>query len=399
MGGELLPPLVNKVLLFERNPWYYGVAKRQTLGHTVMQIITYLGRSDLFAGLGLQTIERIARQFKRQAVKAGETVITEGERGHTYYIIATGEATVQKGSGVGRRELGRLGPGDGFGEMALVADEPRSATVRAVSDMELLCMDREQFTVLMDQEERFAQRILRLLSSRLRQSNQVGAIDLLRAHQGLIISLAELAESRDASTGAHLYRVRDYCTLLAKHMAEDPRFKDQAGSEFIEAIYYVSPLHDIGKVAVPDSILLKQGKLTDEEFEIVKTHTVIGGRSLDTVLQYCDLQMFQMARDIVLSHHERYDGNGYPFGIKGDDIPLAARIMTLADYYDALRSERVYKGAFTNEEAVKAVREEVGKRFDPAIVEIMLAHIDEFDEIHRQYADLDAQPDRHAGFL
>lgn len=364
-----------------------------------MHIVSYLGRSDLFTGLGLQTIERIARQFKRMSVKAGETVITEGDRGHSYYLIATGEATVLKGSGVSQRELGRLGPGDGFGEMALVADEPRSATVCAVSDMELLSLDREQFIVLMDQEERFAQRILRLLSARLRQSNQVGTLDLLRAHQGLIISLAELAESRDTSTGAHLYRVRDYCTLLAKRMAEDPRFKDQVGPDFIEAIYYVSPLHDIGKVAVPDSILLKQGKLTDEEFEIVKTHTVIGGRSLDTVIQYCDLQMFRMARDIIVGHHERYDGQGYPAGVKGDDIPLAARIMTIADFYDALRSERVYKAAFTNEEAVKIMREEIGKEFDPAIAEIMLVHIDEFDEIHRQYADLDARPDRHAGFL
>lgn len=359
-----------------------------------MHTATYLGRSDLFTGLGLQTIERIARQFKRKTFKAGETIITEGERGETYYIIATGEASVEKGSGVSRRELGRLGPGDGFGEMALVSDEPRSATVRAVSDLELLCLDREPFTVLMDQEERFAQRILRLLSTRLRHSNQLGTLDLLRAHQGLIISLAGLAESRDASTGAHLYRVRDYCTLLAKHMAQDPRFTDQTGPDFIEAIFYVSPLHDIGKVGIPDGVLLKQDKLTDEEFEIMKSHTVIGGHSLDTVLQYCDLHMFHMARDLVLCHHERYDGKGYPAGLKGDAIPLAARIMSLADCYDALRSERVYKGAFTNEEAVKIIREEAGKRFDPEIADVMLAHIEEFDEIHRQYAGLDIEPDR-----
>jgi HD-GYP domain-containing protein (c-di-GMP phosphodiesterase class II) len=364
-----------------------------------MHIATYLGRSDLFMGLGLQTIERIAERFTSTRVRAGETIINEGDRGQTYYLIATGEATVLKGSGVSQRELGRLGPGNGFGEMSLVADEPRSATVRAVSDMELLCLDREQFIVLMDQEERFAQRVLRLLSARLRQSNQVGTIDLLRAHQGLIISLAELAESRDADTGAHLYRVRDYCTLVAKLMAGDARFKDQVNSEFIEAIYYVSPLHDIGKVSVPDGILRKQGKLTDDEFNIIKTHTVIGGRSLDTVLQYCDLEMFRMARDMVLYHHERYDGKGYPAGIKDGEIPLAARIMSIADYYDAVRSERVYKGAFTHDEAVKAIRQEVGTRFDPAIAEIMLAHIDEFDQIHRQYADLETQPDRHAGFL
>ena len=364
-----------------------------------MQIATYLGRSDLFMGLGLQTIDRIARQFKRTQAGPGEIIVTEGDRGHTFYLIATGEATILKGSGVSQRELGRLGPGDGFGEMALVADEPRSATVRAVSNMELLCLDRENFTILMDQEERFAQRILRLLSTRLRQSNQLGTLDLLRAHQGLIISLAELAESRDADTGAHLYRVRDYCTLLAKKMMEDPRFTNQITSEFIESMYYVSPLHDIGKVAVPDGILHKQGKLTDEEFEVIKTHTVIGGRSLDTVLQYCDLEMFRMAHDITIGHHERYDGKGYPHGVKGNDIPLAARIMTIADFYDALRSERVYKAAFSNEESVRIIKEESGKRFDPAIAEIMLAHIGEFEEIHRQYASLEVLPDKQAAFM
>lgn len=361
-----------------------------------MQTATYLGRSDLFMGLGLPSIERIAKEFENRDVAAGDTIITEGEHGETYFVIATGEAAVLKGAGISQHELGRLGPGDGFGEMALVSDEPRSATIRAVSEMKLLCLDREHFTMLMDQEERFAQRILRLLSTRLRQTNQVAVIDLLRAHQGLIISLAELAESRDPDTGAHLYRVRDYCTLLAKLMARDPRFEDEVSPGFIEAIYYVSPLHDIGKVGVPDSILLKQGKLTDAEFEIIKTHTVIGGRSLDTVLEYCDLDMFRTAHDLVLDHHERYDGQGYPNGLEGDGIPLAARIMSVADLYDALRSERAYKAAFTNEEAVKIIAEEAGRRLDPGIAEIMLAHIDEFDAIHQGYADRDVQPDKRA---
>ncbi|MCC6696102.1 MAG: cyclic nucleotide-binding domain-containing protein [Candidatus Hydrogenedentes bacterium] len=363
-----------------------------------MHIESYLGRNDLFMGLGLQTIERIAKEFQRITVKAGELIFAEGSRGDSYYLIATGEATVLKGSGVGQRELQRLGPGDGFGEMALVADEPRSATVKAVTDMELLSLSREHFVVLMDQEARFAQRILRLLSQRLRQTNQVATLDLLRAHQGLIISLAELAESRDADTGAHLYRVRDHCTLLAKLMSEDARFKDQVNEDFIEAIYYVSPLHDIGKVSIPDAILKKQGKLTDEEFEIMKTHTVVGGRALETVLRYCDLRMFRLARDIVLCHHERYDGKGYPAGIRGDEIPLAARIMSIADHYDALRSERVYKAAFTAEAAAQNLHEETGKRFDPVVAGIMLAHITQFEDIHEQYTDMDKRPDKHAGY-
>lgn len=364
-----------------------------------MHSATYLARSDIFSGLPPQTIARIARQFKSKQIKGGEIIFNEGDHSQTFYLVATGEAVVLKGSGVSQRELRRLGPGDSFGELTLLSDEPRSATVRAVGDMELLSLDREQFAVLMDEEAYFAQRLLRILSSRLRQSNEVAALDLLRAHQGLIISLAELAESRDPDTGAHLYRVRDYCTLLAKLMAEDTRFKDRIGPDFIEAIYYVSPLHDIGKVAIADSILLKRGKLTEDEFETIKSHTLIGARSLDTVLDYCDLDMFRMAHDLVLGHHECYDGQGYPQGLTGDDIPIAARIMTIADYYDALRSERVYKAAFSHEVAIEHITEEAGKKFDPAVAEIMLEHIDEFDAIHQQYAELDTPSDRQCGFL
>jgi response regulator RpfG family c-di-GMP phosphodiesterase len=360
-----------------------------------MHIESYLSRNELFMGLGLESIEHIAKEFRHAVVKAGDTIIAEGSRGDSYYLIATGEATVLKGSGIGQRELQRLGPGDGFGEMSLVADEPRSATVKAISDVELLSLDREHFLVLMEEEERFAQRILRLLSQRLRQTNQVATLDLLRAHQGLIISLAELAESRDSDTGAHLYRVRDHCTLLAKLLSDDERFKDAMSPDFIEAIYYVSPLHDIGKVSIPDAILLKQGKLTAEEFEVIKTHTMVGGRALDTVLQYCDLEMFRIAKDIVLSHHERYDGKGYPSGLKGEEIPLAARIMGVADHYDALRSKRVYKDAFTAQEAIDNLREESGKRFDPAIVEVMLGRIHLFEDIHDQYIDKDNRSEKN----
>jgi len=362
-----------------------------------MQVVSYLSRSDLFKGLSNETVERIARKFALASFKAGEIVFREGDRGETFYLVATGEALVLKGSGVSQRELRRLGPGDSFGEGALLSDEPRSATVLAVTDMDALCLSRERFFELMEQEEYFAQRLLKLLWSRLHHTNQMAAADLLRAHQGLIISLAELAESRDADTGAHLYRVRDHCTLLAKFLAADPRFAEQITPDFIEAIYYVSPLHDIGKVAIPDAILHKQGKLTEEEFEQVKSHTLIGARSLDTVLKYCDLAMFRMAHDLVLGHHESYDGQGYPYGLKGNDIPLAARIMCVADYYDAIRSERVYKAAFSREEAISYIREQAGRKFDPEIADIMLAHIDEFEDIHNQYAELDA-PQERRGF-
>ena len=352
-----------------------------------MDIVERLGRSDLFTGLGIETIMLMAERFEEVECSAETTLFEEGDRGDSFYVIATGEMSVLKGNGISQRELARVGPGDAFGEMALISNDPRTATLKAETDTKLLRLGKDGFTILMDQDERFAQRILRMISRRLGQSNEVASLNLLRAHQGLIISLAELAESRDADTGAHLYRVRDYCTLLSKLMAKDERFKDKISPGFIDAIYHVSPLHDIGKVAIPDGVLKKKGKLTEEEFDVIKTHTVIGAESLDTVLGYCDLQMFHMARDIIVAHHERYDGNGYPHGLKGEDIPLSARIMTIADFYDALLSVRVYKAAFSHKKVIEAIKEESGTKFDADIAEIMLDNIDQFHAVHLAYAN------------
>jgi response regulator RpfG family c-di-GMP phosphodiesterase len=351
-----------------------------------MDIGTYLSGCDLFAGLEQKTIAFIAQWFEPLHYKAGKIIFYEGDKGDSFYLITEGIVLILKGVGISQRELRRLSSGDSFGEMALISKEPRSATVKTLTDTELLRLDQNGFNLLMDYDERFAQRMLRIVSNRLHQADQVAMLDLMRAHQGLIISLSELAESRDAATGAHLYRVRDYCTLLAKLLAEDPQFKDQIASDFIEAIYYVSPLHDIGKVGIPDSILRKTGKLTKAEFEVINTLTQIGARSIDTVLEYCNLKMFRIARRLILSHHEGYDGNGYPDGLKGEEIPLEARIMAIADFYDALLSKRTYKDAYSHDQAINVIGKEAGKKLDPTITRIMLDNIDQFKKIHLAYA-------------
>jgi len=228
-----------------------------------------------------------------------------------------------------------------------------------------------------------------------RRTKEIAAIQ-----EVTILAMSSLAETRDNETGNHIRRTQFYVKILAEKLRLHPRFRHYLDDDkTIELLFKSAPLHDIGKVSIPDAILLKQGKLTPAEFEVIKTHTLVGGHALDTVLQYCDLQMFRIARDLVMSHHERYDGNGYPSGIKGEEIPLAARIMGIADHYDALRSKRVYKEAFTAEEAIQNLREESGKRFDPAVVNVMLAHINLFEEIHDQYAEMEALPEKHAGFL
>jgi putative two-component system response regulator len=210
---------------------------------------------------------------------------------------------------------------------------------------------------------------------------------MVTAHQALTFALAKLADSRDPETGGHLYRVREYCVLLAKLLRNHPKYRDHIDDEFIENIYLVAPLHDIGKVAIPDGILLKKGRLTDAEFEIMSKHTTLGAHAVDTVLEFCDFELFRMAKRVILCHHERYDGLGYPRGVSGEDIPLEARIMTLADIYDALLSARVYKPAFSYEEAKTEIREHAGSRFDPDMVEVMLAHMDEFEAIHQRFSD------------
>jgi putative two-component system response regulator len=208
-----------------------------------------------------------------------------------------------------------------------------------------------------------------------------------------IFSLAKLAESRDPETGAHLERMREYCRIIVEDLAEQSEFRDVVDGEFVQTIYLTSPLHDIGKVGVPDRILLKPGKLTAEEFEIMKQHTVVGGQTLDAALQaYPEAKYLQMARDIAWSHHEKFDGSGYPRGLAGDAIPLCGRIAALADVYDALTTKRVYKEAFSHQIAREIILDGSGKHFDPQIVDAFRRTEQEFIDVHDAFDDSESHP-------
>ncbi len=207
----------------------------------------------------------------------------------------------------------------------------------------------------------------------------------------MIFALAKLAESRDPDTGAHLERIREYCRILAEELSEQPKHQGHVDGEYVQLIYLTSPLHDIGKVGVPDSVLLKPGRLDPQEYEIIKTHTVLGGQTLDAAAQaHPEAQFLAMARDIALSHHERFDGRGYPRGLSGDEIPLSGRITALADVYDALTSKRVYKSAYKHDIARSIIQEETGSHFDPNVVEAFLATEQEFVKVAQQYDDVPA---------
>lgn len=203
-----------------------------------------------------------------------------------------------------------------------------------------------------------------------------------------IFAMAKLAESRDPETGAHLERVRSYARVLAQHLAGIDKFRGEINAEFIRLIYLTSPLHDIGKVGIPDCVLLKPGRLNDREFEIMKSHSTVGARTLDAALrQFPGVKFLQMGRDIAASHHERFDGTGYPQQFGGDSIPLCARIAALADVYDALTSKRVYKEAFDHEIAWSMIVDESGSHFDPDIVDAFVQNESRFVSIRAQFAE------------
>ncbi len=191
----------------------------------------------------------------------------------------------------------------------------------------------------------------------------------------LIFTLAKLAESRDNDSCAHLGRVRAYSRIIARHLSSLPRYRDQVNADFVQLIHLTSPLHDIGKVTVPDDVLHKAGPLTQDEFEVMKTHTTRGAETLDAALrEYPSARFLRMARDIAASHHEWYDGSGYPRGLAGEEIPLCGRIVALADAYDAMTSKRIYKVAFPHEKARAAVVKGRGSHFDPDVVDAFLAN-------------------------
>jgi len=216
-------------------------------------------------------------------------------------------------------------------------------------------------------------------------------ITLLETRDLMIFCMAKLAESRDTDTGSHLERVRMYCRLLAEHLMSLAKFQGaphMVDRDFVKMIYQTSPLHDIGKVGIPDAILLKSDRLTYAEYEVMKSHTLIGAETLGAALrEFPNAKFLAMAREIAMSHHEKWDGSGYPQGLAGDDIPLAARVTALADVYDALRSERVYKSALSHEKAKEIIMGGSGRHFDPDIVAAFLANEGRFEAIATALAD------------
>lgn len=201
--------------------------------------------------------------------------------------------------------------------------------------------------------------------------------------------LAALAEARDNETGNHILRTQRYVRALAEALAQDPRHRSALDAATIELLYKSAPLHDIGKVGIPDAILLKPGKLTPEEFEIMKTHTTLGFEALSSAEQRLGkpTPFLRLAKEIAHSHQEKWDGSGYPQGLRGEEIPLSARLMAVADVYDALISRRVYKEPMSHEDATSLMLRGSGTHFDPAIVHVFEQLNEHFRAIAREFTD------------
>ena len=214
------------------------------------------------------------------------------------------------------------------------------------------------------------------------------ALELVMVQEATIESMSSLVETRDPETGGHIKRTQNYIRLLAESLKKRPRFRAFLDDESIDLLCKSAPLHDIGKVGVSDRILLKPGKLTDQEFDEMKKHTVLGRDALLSAEKKLGTKSFlRCAQEIAYTHHEKWDGSGYPEGLRGEQIPPAGRLMALADSYDALASPRVYKDPLSHEKAVQIITEEKGSYFDPEIVDAFLEAKENFRQIALKYAD------------
>jgi putative two-component system response regulator len=229
-----------------------------------------------------------------------------------------------------------------------------------------------------------------------RRTRELGAIQDVTIH-----AMASLAETRDNETGNHIRRTQHYVRVLAEHLRDHPRFRHFLDDDTIKLLFKSAPLHDIGKIGIPDRILLKPGRFTPEEFEIMKTHTTLGRDAIAHAEQQLgmDVDFLRLAKEIAYAHQEKWDGSGYPEGLAGDAIPISARLMAVADVYDALISRRVYKEGMPHEKAVQIIVEGRGAHFDPDICDAFVACLPVFQQIAARFADSDHDMARQAAAM
>jgi putative two-component system response regulator len=243
--------------------------------------------------------------------------------------------------------------------------------------------------------------LVRMINSQLEHVMDQRLEALTAVQNATILAMTSLAQTRDIETGNHIKRTQHYVRILARRLQKHPRFSLFLTDRNIDLLFKSAPLHDIGKVGIPDRILLKPGRLTADEMAVMRTHTTLGRDTIAYAekLMGGQLDFLALAKEIAYSHQEKWDGSGYPQGISGDAIPISARLMAVADVYDAIISRRVYKTGKSHAEAVEIIVEGSGTHFDPDIVDAFIDVVDEFEEVAARYGDSDEESKEKAQYI
>jgi HD-GYP domain-containing protein (c-di-GMP phosphodiesterase class II) len=342
-----------------------------------------LRRSALLGCLPPAALDTLAQRARRRHYAAGETVFEEGAPGDAMHLVRSGMLEVQRAEGVERYVLARLGPGTAFGELAVLDRTPRTATVVAVEASETVEVGDEDLHAVLAAHPEAVRRMLGVLARllidekelvirdnwmlerRVRERTQ----DLRHSQLEIVHRLGQVAELHDPETGRHITRMSRVCAHLGKAIGLPPAE--------CETLLHAAPMHDIGKVGVPDSILHKPGPLDDSERERMRRHTTVGAE----ILAGSGSSIVRMAEEIALTHHEHWDGSGYPRGLRGTEIPLVGRICAVGDVFDALISARPYKHAWPIADALAELERQAGALLDPDLVAALLRMRDELPRL------------------
>jgi putative two-component system response regulator len=342
-----------------------------------------LRRSELLGCLPPAALDTLAERARRRRYAAGETVFEEGAPGDSMHLVRSGALEVRRAEGIERYVLARLGPGFAFGELAVLDRTPRTATVVAVQASETVEIGAGDLDTVLAAHPEAVRRMLGVLARllidekelvirdnwmlerRVRERTQ----DLRHSQLEIVHRLGQVAELHDPETGRHITRMSRVCAHLGKVIGLPPAE--------CETLLLAAPMHDIGKVGVPDSILHKPGPLDDGERDRMRRHTTVGAE----ILAGSRSSIVRMAEEIALTHHEHWDGSGYPRGLRGTEIPLVGRICAVGDVFDALISARPYKHAWSIDEALAELERQAGVLLDPDLVAALLRMRDDLPRL------------------
>jgi len=333
-------------------------------------IAVELGRAELLRDLPVEALHGLAENATCRRFGPGDVILAEGGPPDALHVIRRGLTAVVRPSRDPGLVLGRLGPGEAFGEIALLTESPRTASIVAIEPTETLEVAKRDFDAVLDANPVATRRMLGTLArslilakeevtrhnARLEATVRERTADLRESQLEVVRRLSHAAESRDDHTGVHTSRMSRMCAALGR---------DAGLSESeVELLLHAASMHDIGKIAIPDRVLLKRGPLEPDEWELMKSHTIVGAE----MLAGSSSPVVRMGEVIARAHHEKWDGSGYPLGLRGEEIPLVARICAVCDVFDALVSDRPYKAAWPTEDALGELQRLAGRHLDPRLV-------------------------------